>query len=118
MERQQPDYYRESPDKRFAAWYGESWYYGHHYRFSSYSPWHTCGNGTRYQTEEEARKAVDTFMDVWVPSVRGEQCKYCTRGMMLDCCFICGCLCCQEHHGLVDLGTYGEVLMCQDCVWK
>ena len=62
MEREQPDYYRASPDKRFAAWYGESWYYGHHYRLYSYSPWHTCGNGTRYETAEEARKAVDSFM--------------------------------------------------------
>ena len=59
-------YYRESADKQFAAWYVESWYYGHHYRFFSSSPWHTCGAGTRFQTEQEAHEAVDHFFDVWM----------------------------------------------------
>jgi len=59
-------YYRESADKQFAAWYVESWYYGHHYRFFSFSPWHTCGAGTPFQTEQEAREAVDRFFDVWM----------------------------------------------------
>ena len=69
MEEAQPTYKRESADRRFAAWYGESWYYGHHYRLYSYSPWHTCGNGLRYGSEAAARAAVDAFMDEWVPRV-------------------------------------------------
>jgi hypothetical protein len=63
---------RVSADGRFAAWYVESWYYGHHYRFFSCSPWHLAGSGTRYQTEEEARAAVDAYMDVRVPRLLGE----------------------------------------------
>jgi len=65
-------YVRESKDTRFAAWYCESWYYGHHYRFYSYSPWHTCGLGTRYDYEDDARRAVDHYMDVVVPEMVGE----------------------------------------------
>ena len=64
----EPLYSRESEDKAFAAWYGESWAYGRHYRFFSYSPWHNCGAGTRYDTEKDARQAVDHFMDVWMPA--------------------------------------------------
>ena len=66
-------YRRESDDVRFAAWYCESWYYGHHYRFYSYSPWHTCGLGTRYDCEDDARCAVDQYVDVVVPAMRGER---------------------------------------------
>ena len=68
----QSGYLRESADKRFAAWFVESWYYGHHYRWFSYSPWHTCGSGLRYGTEAEAKAAVDHFMDVWMPAVLRE----------------------------------------------
>lgn len=66
-------YRRQSADGCFAAWYGESWYYGHHFRMYSYSPWHTCGNGMRYVSEQEARIAVDHFMDVQVPLLLGER---------------------------------------------
>ena len=69
MEEMQPRYKRESADRRLAAWYGKSWYYGHHYRLFSYSPWHTCGNGLRYGSEAAAGAAVDAFMDEWVPRV-------------------------------------------------
>jgi hypothetical protein len=65
-------YMRESADRRFAAWYIESWYYGHHYRFFSCSPWHGVGSGTRYRTEEEARAAVDAYMEDRVPRLLGE----------------------------------------------
>lgn len=68
-----PGYMRESDDTCFAAWYGESWYYGHHYRFYSYSPWHTSGLGTRYEREEDARRAVDHYMDVLVPEMVRER---------------------------------------------
>jgi hypothetical protein len=65
MSERHAEYLRESVDRRFVAWYIESWYYGHHYRFFSYSPWHVAGTGTRYGTEEEARAAVDWYMEVW-----------------------------------------------------
>jgi hypothetical protein len=68
-----PDYQRISDDGQYAAWYSESWYYGHHYRVYSSSPWHTCGNGTRYATEWEAKQAVDTFLDEWVPLAKQER---------------------------------------------
>ena len=68
----EPTYSRASDDAQYAAWYNESWFYGHHYRFYSYSPWHTCGNGTRYATEGEARNAVDAYIDEWVPLARQE----------------------------------------------
>jgi len=67
MDEMRPGYRRASADERFVAWYIESWYYGHHYRFFSLSPWHTAGSGTRCRMEEEARAAVDWYMDVWVP---------------------------------------------------
>ncbi len=66
------EYKRESADRRFAAWYIESWYYGHHYRFFSLSPWHTAGSGTRCRTEGEACAAVDWYMDVQVPGILRE----------------------------------------------
>ena len=69
MNEGQPVHRRESVDRQFVAWYVESWYDGHHYRFFSCSPWHLAGTGTRYGTEEEARAAVDWYMDVWVPRV-------------------------------------------------
>jgi hypothetical protein len=72
MGERQPEYLRESADRRFAAWYVESWYYGHHYRFFSCSPWHLVGSGTRYRTEAETRAAVDWYMEVWVPRVLQE----------------------------------------------
>lgn len=60
-------YHRETGDKQCAAWYVESWYYGHHYRVFSYSPWHTSYNGSRFEKEEDARAAVDRFLDEQVP---------------------------------------------------
>ncbi len=63
MSGKSPDYLRVSEDGGFAAWYCESWYYGHHYRLYSFSPWHSCDNGTRYEQEEDARRAVDEYMD-------------------------------------------------------
>ena len=72
MDEMWPGYRRASADERFVAWYIESWYYGHHYRFFSCSPWHLVGSGTRYRTEAEARAAVDWYMEVWVPRVLQE----------------------------------------------
>lgn len=69
-------YKRETPDRRYAAWYVESWYEGHHYRFFSLSPWHNAGNGTRYDLEIDARRAVDRFMDVTVPQLREQKVRY------------------------------------------
>lgn len=67
-------YERRSGDNHFVAWVVESWYYGHHYRFFSYSPWHNCGSGTRYASEAAARSAADHFMDVEVPAMlRGKR---------------------------------------------
>ena len=60
-------YRRDTPDERYGAWYIESWYYGHHYRYYSYSPRHNVGSGTRFETEEAARAMVDWYMDTQVP---------------------------------------------------
>ncbi len=72
MDAKGPKYVRKLDNSLFAAWYCESWYYGHHYRFYSYSPWHTCGLGTRYGSEEDAKCAVDHYMDVMVPEMLGK----------------------------------------------
>src|SRR5258706_11683534 len=92
----QPGYGRETVDRLFAAWYVESWYYGHHYRFYSYSPWHTCGNGTRYDSEAAAKAAVDGFMDVWIAAALREKgrmyCPFCSKLAHVHQCVECwGC---------------------------
>jgi hypothetical protein len=69
-------YKRETPDRQYVAWYVESWYYGHHYRFYSLSPWHLAGSGVRYEQEAEAREAVDRFMDVKVPQLLEQKARY------------------------------------------
>ena len=84
MRERHPEYLRESADRRFAAWYIESWYDGYHYRFFSSSPWHLAGSGTQYGTEEEAWAAVDWYMEVLVPRMvqeRGGEALGCFLGL-------------------------------------
>jgi hypothetical protein len=67
----EPVYRWESDDGRFSAWYVESWYYGRHYRFYSYSPWDAGDvNGTRCVDEGDARKSVDEYREKWLSEGR------------------------------------------------
>jgi hypothetical protein len=62
MSERHPAYLRESADRQFAAWYVESWYYGHHYRFFSCSPWHLAGLGRGMgQRKRRGRQSIGTW---------------------------------------------------------
>lgn len=70
MTQEQAGYHRETRDGSCRAWYGEhQGWTGRGFIFFSWSPWHTTGSGTIYRTEEEARAAVDRFIDVQMPEV-------------------------------------------------